>query len=184
VRTKRFTLSDAMILVAATAVGLAMARAYDPMFSGAPHAKFVKLAWGAPAGVVSAWGLAVIVLRLRRPRPRVRRLLRQPGMVACCALVFALGIGAVWPMAHRVIRNRPVLHGLFDQLFNTIWNSAAYFVPWSIAAAWVTLTLSNRWRPVPDWVDRLGRVVGLYWCLYPVLEAVAPAIVRILPFLE
>ena len=183
-RYRRFTLADAMILVAATAVGLTMARAYDPRFSSAQHATFIKLAWGAPACVVSAWGFAVIGLRLRPPRRRLRRLLREPGIAACSALVLALTIGTALPIAHRVVRDRPFLEKFFDHLFNEAWYSAADLIPWAIGGVWVTLMMSRCWRPQPEWGDRLGRVVGLYWCLYPVLEAVAPALVRVFPFLD
>ena len=35
----------------------------------------------------------------------------------------------------------------------------------AVAIAWSFLVLLGLWRPVPDAVDRLGRVVGAYWIL-------------------
>ena len=29
--------------------------------------------------------------------------------------------------------------------------------------AWATMMLSNAWRPVPTWTDRLGRLTGAAW---------------------
>jgi hypothetical protein len=33
----------------------------------------------------------------------------------------------------------------------------------SVAVAWLTLTLGGRWRPEPSWIDRMGRVLGFYF---------------------
>ena len=75
-------LADLMILIAATAAGLAMAKVY------AWH--LGRLHWGARSearnlvvGVgpcLAAWSAAVGILRLRRPRPR--HLADQPGAMA------------------------------------------------------------------------------------------------------
>ena len=51
---RRFTIIDAMTIVAATAVGLAMARAYNPQFSGERLPDFLKPAMGAPSCLMVA----------------------------------------------------------------------------------------------------------------------------------
>ncbi|MFO0955968.1 MAG: hypothetical protein U0800_00720 [Isosphaeraceae bacterium] len=33
----------------------------------------------------------------------------------------------------------------------------------TVAAVWLVLALSGRWRPEPSWIDRLGRLVGAAW---------------------
>ena len=33
----------------------------------------------------------------------------------------------------------------------------------AVAAAWLTLALTGRWRPRPDWLDRAGRALGTFW---------------------
>jgi len=78
-----FTILDAMILIAASAVGLALARA---IIHDAPRL------WPSPTWVVQpvtyfllTWTTAFIPLRLRSPRPPLGRLMLQPGMAACCA---------------------------------------------------------------------------------------------------
>ena len=51
---RRFTIIDAMTIVAATAVGLAMARAYNPQFSGERLPDFLKRGWAAPSCLMVA----------------------------------------------------------------------------------------------------------------------------------
>ncbi len=42
---------------------------------------------------------------------------------------------------------------------------AAFSAPcgFSVAAIWVLLALSGRWRPERSWIDRLGRLLGVAW---------------------
>jgi hypothetical protein len=180
--SRRFTLSDAMILVAATAVGLAMARAYDPTFSAPSPARFLKLGWGAPACVVAALALALILLRARRARPRLRHMLLRPGMAACCALAAAVTLAMLMNVTHFVFHGP--YHNVAHGLFNSIWYSSAHQIPWAVGGAWLTLLIMGRWRPANSWIERAGRAVGLYWCLYPVLEATAPVLVHFFSFLN
>src|SRR5690242_12341334 len=71
-------LLDAMVLVAATALALALVKRLDgPLWGGCP----APVAKELPCLLVGT--ATVLVLRLRRPRPSWRRLMRQPGAVAC-----------------------------------------------------------------------------------------------------
>src|SRR5438046_2313959 len=92
---REFALVDTMALVAATAAGMAWIRSnYDWQFFFATWWSFyahgdvlqtgshaIRFIWPFLLG----WTLTVLVLRFRRPRPSRRLLLRQPGLVACCA---------------------------------------------------------------------------------------------------
>jgi hypothetical protein len=42
---------------------------------------------------------------------------------------------------------------------------AAFSAPcgFTVAAIWLLLALSGRWRPERSWIDRLGRLLGLVW---------------------
>jgi hypothetical protein len=101
---RSFLLSDAIVLVAATAVGFAVVRPYystmalldwtPPIPQAAPFNGWIKGLWGClvlAAPLVMAWTLAILSLRLRRPRDRWVRLVRRPGLVAglMAALVLA-----------------------------------------------------------------------------------------------
>ena len=35
-----------------------------------------------------------------------------------------------------------------------------------IACVWINLWLGRRWRPERSWVDRAGRVLGIFWMLW------------------
>lgn len=87
---RKFTLLDAMILVAATAAGLAFLRLFlaeGRFFQGAPFqgqfTSYVLSGIEAAYPFLTTWTFALVILRLRQLRPRFRRIVRQPGMAAC-----------------------------------------------------------------------------------------------------
>ncbi len=118
-------------------------------------------------GLLAASG-AVVVLRLRLPRPRRRRLMRQPGWVACLA---ASGVAAL--AVPVLVAKRALAYGFDDEGF------ASWFVDVgdgafarlvlvcgaAVAASWLILALGGAWADERSWVDRLGRAVGVGWLL-------------------
>jgi hypothetical protein len=97
ISTRRFTILDATILVAATAVGLAILRLFvaDGWFfrQEFPISHIKSMAQCANEACLpffASWTLGFLILRLRWPRPRLRRLARQPGMAACSAAALVL----------------------------------------------------------------------------------------------
>ncbi len=44
-----------------------------------------------------------------------------------------------------------------------------------VAAVWLLLALSGRWRPERSWIDRLGRVVGATWIVVTLLSTLPVA---------
>jgi hypothetical protein len=89
---RKFTLLDAMILVAATAAGLGLLQMFlagGRFFQGTPFqgrfSSYVLSGIEAIYPFLMMWTFALFVLGLRQPRPPVRRLVRQPGMAACAA---------------------------------------------------------------------------------------------------
>jgi hypothetical protein len=158
---RRFSVLDAMILVAATAVGLAGIRAYSPAFCSYQYTSIPPPPWLNWLAVVlsnwafylsplpAAWTLAALMLRLRSPRPHVRRLMRQPGTVAGIAATMLILIG--------------VVHYLLD-LHNPSWHDipfqyTTFSLGCGVGVAWLILSLSMRWRAERSWIDRLGRSV-------------------------
>jgi hypothetical protein len=173
---RRFRLLDAMILIAATGVACGLMLGIERVTQGQVSWSTVsELASGAQGQLeawklvvttvflvvllampfAAMWTLAIIPLRFTGPRPRFRRLARQPGInaafSACVALVLA-GVEA----------------GV------TLWldgNEFTYFfllaIPTypalAVLIAWMTLLVGGRWRAEPSWVDRLGRALGVYW---------------------
>jgi hypothetical protein len=181
VSTRRLTLLDGMILVAATACGLAVIRGSIPgVLHVLPTSPLVPplvprpaldilililAAWPLPA----MWTLALLAMRLRRPRPAWRRLARQPGVMACCAAAFAVTFNVL------LLAALSLKVGVFaDFLLIT-----ALPVGLAVAVAWGTLLISGRWPPVGDGFDRAGRWFGAYWlAMVPLSFLVAVAVMR------
>jgi hypothetical protein len=184
---RRFSLLDAMILIAATAVGLAIARRWTqladvtrlflspdegPLPVLASLTRRIVLSWP----VVAMWTLALVALRLRRPRPRGRRLFAPAGVVAClvAAVVMGLEFAQVvfietedW-IQYPHPRHTAARWGEFE--YRAIHTTATTSIGMAVAAAWVALALARRWRSERSWIDGAGRVVGSLWILLLLLR--------------
>jgi hypothetical protein len=191
---RKFLLSDAILLVAATAVGFAVFKPYQatmtpvdwtPVASGGSgFTGWIKGLWtclvlASPFAMV--WTLAVLILRLRHPRARWSRLLRQPGLIA--------GLVAALVLAYRLLGFATLYVRVHGQPNLSVWNvqntgGGGYRSKWprnyllfdtdhflntmgmiglAVACGWMLLLASGRWRPERSWIDRAGRVLGWYW---------------------
>jgi hypothetical protein len=183
---RRLLVSDVMLLVLAAAICLAAYRTFlNTSRNGLSElAQFeTVISWVGSTGwvllqieqrieptlpIAAAWTVAVAVLRLRPPRPSWRRVLRQPGTTACLAAIF----GSLWAVAGvggtllLMVVREPAGVGSWSSRFFQLadWDLFAY-VGLAVASAWFAQALSGRWRPVPDPIDRLGRILGVYWIL-------------------
>jgi hypothetical protein len=196
-RPRRLTLADAIVLVAATAAGLALAREwarmasptppifrYDtgpmprgPLCGLAPLTRWVVLGWP----VVAMWTLALAALRLRGPRPRARRLFAPPGVAACVVAAVMMAEEAVYTASLSISRflQFPLpstAAGLADDgrwrqlTYWTIHASVENSIGFAVLAWWVALALARRWRPERGWIDRAGLAVGGLWIALVVLR--------------
>jgi len=116
--------------------------------------------------------VALLVLRLRRPRPGWRRLSRQPGAVACAAATAALMAGGVLVVSYYLSMVNPIGSTALNvpvhmpnewTLGRHDWPIIESRIPTAVIAAWLALALSGRWRAEPRWIDRIGRVFGSFW---------------------
>jgi hypothetical protein len=170
-----FRLSDVIILLAGAALALAegahlvllMADMFGrlcreaaahradllshwPVFWAATHDSLRNTLWyGYQVAGALLLGMtpAFLVLRLRRPRPPLRALVRQPGTVAALAMVFGLfwGTGGLlW-----------LLPGEVDS-----FTAAPTAIGGAVAVGWIVLALARCWKPEAEWIDRMGRVLG------------------------
>jgi hypothetical protein len=158
------TLSDAMILVGVTAAGLATARVCLRVMPGSDPAFAVRM---SAVFVALALTIALIPLRLRRPRPR--RPGRHPGIVACCAVALALAL-ILAEQANSWLKpaDGPALAVPHYRTINLVFDLLRLdlYSP-AVAGAWLALALSGRWRPERDWFDRAGRALGVCWIVSP-----------------
>jgi hypothetical protein len=170
---RKFSIADAMVLIAATAAGLAMARGYyaeldrwsldgavliDPRISDRlPSRDQIGVA-NLP---MASWTVALFALQWRSPRPRRRRLARLRGFTANLGAMVGL---AFWGVSN--FRNFVAPSMVFSQppLFWSHTIGLSYTIGPIVAAAWVALAVGGRWRaPEPDWRGHAGRILGWGW---------------------
>lgn len=186
-RVCRMTLVDAMILVAAAAVGLTVFQVVNKLGMLGSRLIVANLFEAPPDGwrpiyvivraqqvlefllpIVASWTMAVPLLRLRKPRRAWRRVARAPGMVACLAAL----AGLVWctlgaASGFAISRGFSRWHLLPAYHFMSFFVTDQVFadIGLAVAVAWAVLAVSGRWRPACDWHDRLGRVLGIAWLI-------------------
>jgi hypothetical protein len=186
-KPRSFGVADATLLIVAvaTATGLIVNRG--------DWARF-RARWLAPvdahdsiehildllAPYLAAMTLATLAMRMRSPRPRFRRIARQPGSVACMVALAVLLLIASWIAvtisAGRVVKFTqhaipliPRVHDRGDVGYPAypfggrvllVWGDRVGF---AVAGAWLALILVGRWQSEPTWIDRLGRTIGCLW---------------------
>lgn len=180
---RRLTLGDLMVLVGAPTLGLAACQAVvRTMLHGQTSlGDLLRLpdVWtardvvfrgidlvGLALTVFGPWTLALPILRLRRPRPRWRRLALQPGLTACLAAIFGMALGVVvmgLTVLTRQFMTVTLRRGWSDWLRLYLLDEIIGYAGLAVASAWSLQALSGRWRPTPDAIDRLGRAVGVLW---------------------
>jgi hypothetical protein len=174
-RCREFSLFDAMILLAGVALSLSMGAHLLVLMTwqflglctaAAAHrtALFQDWSWfwsnthdqlrntlwyGLQVAEMFLFGMTptFFFVRLRRHRPTLRALVRQPGTVAGLAIVF----GVFWVTGF-------LLAVLPDTVSSIIAPGIA--AGGTVAAAWGILALSRIWKSEPGWVDRMGRLLG------------------------
>jgi hypothetical protein len=161
-QSRRFTLADSMVLIAATAVGLSVTKPYAEFLwdrSGAIMSHWAARAVATINGLVpptlAALTLAVLVLRLRRPRPRLRRVFRQPGAVASAAVATSAVLGAL------MVAYSAAVSGWSDP--NLPIGITAAMAASLVTGSWMALAIGGRWHPERSWPDRAGRTLGWWW---------------------
>ena len=183
---RRFTIADGMILIVAAALASLMVREYVSslflVYKASSSERMLELIEGTTTCAASAGMLALIPIRLLRPRPKFRRLVRQPGFVACCAIVPLLALVSL--ESSMLVAFRDVEKAWGGRWpFQQLWALAAFRGSFAVGGAWIVLALGGRWSPEASWVDRLGRGLGLVWVIWLPIHPCYPWIVRLLPAL-
>jgi hypothetical protein len=172
---RKFTVIDAILLIAATALGFVpMKRLFyangasvrPEVWTVASAYEYAPLLVMSLAPMVIAWSAALWLLRLADPRPAVWQTFRQPGMAATTAIL----ISALYFLI-KFTYWAGVLH--FQQGIKASEIADMYLSPmcWSrylnsgdisVPVVWMILWLGRVGRPEPSWIDRSGRVLGIY----------------------
>jgi hypothetical protein len=166
---RRFSLADAMVLVAAMAPGLILLRTavalelfnLVPNLKAPPGRDFINSLSVSSASILGSLTLATLVLSFRKPRPNLREVMRLHGFVACVAVMAA----SLLPLVHFVIGVTTLsATGLNVALyFNNTLARLTLSAGQMIIGAWIALALMGRWRPGSNWKDRLGCVLRACW---------------------
>jgi hypothetical protein len=158
-----FGLADAMILVAATGLALAWLRkSLEYRLTFVSDGRIIENL--RPSTLVGAafavtWGLGVVAIRLRPPRPSGREWTCRPGFVACLAATAGcftkLAALLIWGAAAHFRFERWYVPSVLGQLIEP--------AAMAVAGAWLTLWLAGLWKRERSWIDNLGIGVGLSW---------------------
>ncbi len=191
-RFRKFNLGDALIAVAALGIVLALYRdqpyprlLFQPRgVSRAEIGPFVEATVGVLTPGLATATLAVLAMRWRQPRPDRRRLTRQPGASACLAAALVMAVDLTVILVSMFAGPIVGIHDpRADFLTLITGQKLSYVFPFggapghpdvrqvglAIAATWFVQALGHRWRPASDWLDRLGRALGVGWIVLMVL---------------
>jgi hypothetical protein len=180
-RRRNFYILDAIILIAATAIGMAgyiAVQRYLQREGPAPPGGLDRLPFevslrfrlhdfcrGFPC-LLHAWGFAVLLLRLRTPRPRLRRMFRAPGAAACLAVFVMLTLRTAELLVTWFVRAvRPLHASTIDwapSFVDTLTSVGEAAGP-GIFALWVILAVNRALILSRDWLETLARAVALGW---------------------
>jgi len=179
---RKLTLLDLVVVVASVAAGFALLRwrlAFADVFrffqtiSDAPPWRWTARSFSlrlsglldlaTPCALTGTLG--VLILRILPPRPHLPRLARQPGFVACITflVVATFTTGTVLLTLWSRGKLGPTSNLDMITYYTVTTGLAAQLGGLSVAAAWSVLGLGSRFRPEASWVDRLGRLMGLFW---------------------
>jgi hypothetical protein len=177
-----------MALVAATAIGLGLARGMrDELWSqtnmsvavGSVGAILLAVARWMVLGLplVMAWTVALLLLGLRRPRPRLGDRIHRPGTTACGAATLAMALGAANLTALMAVvrasvtitqKDNWIVECMVEGLLQGIGIDVS--MPGvAVTVAWATLALGGHWKPAQHWLERVGRLLGVVWIAFMVV---------------
>lgn len=151
---RRFTLLDAMVLVAATAPALAAWRAIHPEVQGNDE---------EIAGIsllLAAWSWAALFLRRGPFGAKGRRPACGPGDAACMAACVAITLVIIFFLVGILKRSLGGGSPLQITLAPTI--SPLAVAP-AVLASWLATAAVGQWRREVDWLGWAGRVLGVGW---------------------
>jgi hypothetical protein len=179
----RIALADLIILITATAFGMAVLRLTIESSGGgylrhvpAPHSHwtgplgykppiyvFFALVNGAPQILVAS--ACVVALSLRRRRSLPLPLSHRPGFVLCLVAVAAAILTTVVHGSALWIRRYDL--ALWSLIVFGILPNSGFMV----LGAWTALALAGRGGPIPSWLDRIGYFLGASLLVLLALES-------------
>jgi hypothetical protein len=180
---RTFTILDAMILLAATAIAFAWSREttsrivlfrpihrssqtfreptkaeiWQQLIKRFPLSTWVQLAVRVAIPFLVMWTATILGLSFRQPRQPVGEFSKTPGFAACLAGTMAITIDAFWITVHYLASSSS-WSGL-----NILTTVNSVDVSFAVAGAWLMLIVLGVWTPEQSWLDRFGRFLGVAW---------------------
>lgn len=164
----RPTIADALILVAATAIGLGIVVPFAPQIArdlagAASWTRMVRVGLDAAWPCVAAWTVSVLAILLRRDR-RVLAMAGRPEGAACLLPTVILTMGFLPFLGFAAARGFRIPETPASVLFGLCTEpNPAGSSGLAVAAAWMLIRLKGRWRPAAGWAGRAGRWIGWAW---------------------
>jgi hypothetical protein len=184
VAKRRLTLLDMTLLVGSAAIGMgvftlarrSVFKGWIPLVDRGIPDVHTWTTWDVVASgtdissfllpLVGPWTFLLILLRLRNPRPSRRRIFSQPGMAACIAALVGWlwsGLGLLLAVdLDRVARSRRVIT-LDEWVQKYLSDEVFMYCGLAVASVWFIQYFGGRWRRSADWIDRMGRAIGVLW---------------------
>jgi hypothetical protein len=182
--SRKFRLSDALVLIAATAIGLLQIRYAKDLFGirdmfGIYHDdpapwytdwKEAILWRGVMATLVPCalmWSLSILSVLLLRG-PLERRFFSQPGMLSfvTTALVFTVVTSNTILASEWRDPNRSISRMIYFNINFPISEMNGL----AIGAVWLARGISGRWRRSSDGYELSGRILGIFWIAVSVMR--------------
>jgi hypothetical protein len=188
---QRLRLVDAMMLIVVEALALVMTRSYLRCFSVLEY--FISTERNGRVMGVREWLYACVPhlvvlsaalwpLRFTRPVNRYRRTARLPGLTVSYAAWAALLFALVRSVIHRTDLRKthfPRVGVLSPgDLFVLQVVAMKDYIGAAVAVTWLLLWLGGGWRGESAWIDRLGRLLGVFWIVLGVAFWVAHIVRR------
>jgi hypothetical protein len=172
----RFNVIDAMVLVAATAAGLAAGRDASVRWADGNRERVMLYA----LAMAVMWTFAIFLLGLTRHRTELRGMACRPGFSAVVAVMVERVINSLESIAQEVTQN-PIFRVAPDSLtewswflfHETFWHGTIDFGPaGAVSASWLVMAMAGCWHAEKSWIDRIGRTLGCFWILVTVVNRV------------
>lgn len=201
---RSFHIADGVALVAAAALAVALLKNWTepnwcqtPWFVSSPAPSAAKSAIYKLSKAISytlpfaiTLTPTLLLVRIRRPRPRLGRIAFQRGAVACAAATIAMtvrmceiGLGyaldkMVSPSFFAPLPSPPFMRwppglkrlGLVESIHQVVLECFPFMIAPSIGiavmVAWTLLSWGGLARTERSWLDRAGRFMGYYWIAF------------------
>jgi hypothetical protein len=164
-RSRSFTLLDCIILIAFTALGFALWRdGLDQLLTARAEARSARFYWYNSikfSYVLVAWSLALLVLSLRRPIPRLRRLAVRPAFLVGMVVLVDLCAKALGYLVAMGIGGADTVPLKGAKMFLLIQGPIEVGLALTITLGLQGLTF-GRLRLIA-WLDFAGRCLALLW---------------------